>query len=698
MMLFIKKILALMLSFLTMLSSGAIFGDAGRYSRFTDRIGFEPISAADLAVSDAERERCREWYETNVLNAGANGVAPAYDFTVDGVPLSRSLNQWRFSAGEESEKGAVRRGGRTAKISLTNDKEKLLAEVEATIYEENAACEWTVSIRNVGNGNSAVIADFCALRTELPVADADLYCSRGSHDNAADFTLLKAKQLASPLRIACEDGRSTQEFLPYFNLSGKEGGAVLGLGWTGMWAAAFRKNPNGTTGAELRQKEFAAYLLPGESVRSPLVSLSFYNGKNPVKGFNMFRDWIKACVYPENAPRVQTNMDILFVSSTRTAAEMLYDIEHIAKDKLSAVDNFWMDAGWYAINGEDWGDGVGSWKTSKERFPDGIKAISDYGKAHDDTGLVLWYEPERLTNKSYLYGMGLAHDRWLVNLDPKADFNERVMWNLAEPGARDFLTRYISDSLTENGATVYRQDFNYAPAKYWEYADKHYYGRRKGIAENHYITNLYTYLDTLLAEHPGMIMDNCASGGQRLDLEMTRRSVPMWRSDYNCDQSRPDLLMATQAHTYALSFWLPISGTFINYDTEYALRSSIMPILQVPMATPMEVLTAYGQERQDQQKQFFPIAFGGTNKKAVTSMQYGDEANGCVLFYHHAEAASGQYSLTFSGLSPEADYTVRDIDAPDNAVTLTGAALMCGGYAVSQPAGEKAIVLRYEKA
>ena len=694
MMLAIQKFLAFVLSFLTALSGGSLFGGAGRYSRFTDKVSFSPLTAQEMTVTAAERAKGRDWYETNILYAGTNGVAPAYDFSVDGVRLSRSLDQWTFSPGEESEVGAVRRGGKTAYITLTNEKQTLTATVEAAWYEDDAACEWTVTVENAGAKNSGVISEFYALRAELPVADADVYCSRGSDNNAADFTLLKAKQTVSPLRIACEDGRSTGEFLPYFNLSGKQGGAVLGVGWTGLWAATFQTRWGGKTRAEVKQKELVAYLEPGEAVRSPLVSLRFYGGANPVKGFNAFRDWVKDCVYPENAPAVQNNMDILFVSSTRTAAEIFYDLNNLDKTVLTAVDNFWMDAGWYSGCEDDWADGVGNWMTGEERFPEGIKAISDYAAAYD-TGLVLWYEPERLTNRSYLYSVGSEHDRWLVDLAPDAAANDHVMWNLAEPEARDFLTRYISDSLTANGVTVYRQDFNYSPAKYWEYADKNYYGRRKGVAENHYITNLYTYLDTILTEHPGMLMDNCASGGKRLDLEMARRSVPMWRSDYNCDQTRPDLLMATQAHTYALSFWLPISGTFINFGSEYGLRSSIMPILQTPMSTPLSVLTAYAEERTDQQKQFFPVAFGGVDEEGVTAMQYGDAQSGCLLFYHHAKAPAGETALTFSGLTPDARYTVWSVDTPEQTLTLTGAALMRGEYTLTQPEGEKAFVIRY---
>jgi alpha-galactosidase len=35
----------------------------------------------------------------------------------------------------------------------------------------------------------------------------------------------------------------------------------------------------------------------------------------------------------------------------------------------------------------------------------------------------------------------------------------------------------------------------------------------------------------LLAANPGLFIDNCASGGQRIDLETCARSIPLWRTD-----------------------------------------------------------------------------------------------------------------------------------------------------------------------
>jgi alpha-galactosidase len=52
-----------------------------------------------------------------------------------------------------------------------------------------------------------------------------------------------------------------------------------------------------------------------------------------------------------------------------------------------------------------------------------------------------------------------------------------------------------------------------------------------------------------------MLIDSCASGGRRNDLETMRRAVPLWRSDYAYEPN------GHQGMTYGLSMWLPFHGT-----------------------------------------------------------------------------------------------------------------------------------------
>ena len=52
-----------------------------------------------------------------------------------------------------------------------------------------------------------------------------------------------------------------------------------------------------------------------------------------------------------------------------------------------------------------------------------------------------------------------------------------------------------------------------------------------------------------------MLIDTCASGGRRNDLETLRRAVPLWRSDYAFEP------IGHQCMTYGISLWMPYHGT-----------------------------------------------------------------------------------------------------------------------------------------
>lgn len=56
-----------------------------------------PITAAETDVSAADVTRMRTWINNNLINAGSNGTAPAYEISYNGTLLSESLSSWTFS-------------------------------------------------------------------------------------------------------------------------------------------------------------------------------------------------------------------------------------------------------------------------------------------------------------------------------------------------------------------------------------------------------------------------------------------------------------------------------------------------------------------------------------------------------------------------------------------------------------------------
>lgn len=658
-------------------------------NKYNSDITFSAITAEETKISEGEIRLCRNWFDENIRMQGDTKILP-YDFKVGGKSLSKNIDDWDISVGAESETGAFYRGGKTTYITLSHKSSAVTATVEATIYEEKATCEWTVYIKNTGEENSPVISDFYAVNTSIDVQNPQLYYSKGSYDEPYDFALMNKKLTAFPLKFTSYDGRATDNYLPYFNISGEDGGVVFAVGWTGLWQAEISRGI-GDVSVKAKQEKFKAYLLPGEEVRSPLVSFSFYSGSNPLKGFNTFRSWVSGCVYPENIPDTMTMLEFSGPMHTQTAEELFAGADGFGEETYGKIDYFWMDAGWYKYN-EGWHDSVGSWVANPNRFPGGIIEVSDYA-ASKGCGLVLWFEPERVCKGSLFHKKGSEKKNWLIELEDA----DNLMWNLAEDGATDYLIDYISDFLTDNKISVYRQDFNFSPDVYWAQADKEFYDGRKGITENHYVSNLYRYLDGLTENVDGLIIDNCASGGRRLDLEMVRRSVSVWRSDYNCNPHE-DILEATQSQTYGLSFWLPLSGTVFYSESEYAARSSIMPLgLETFGTVHGEHYGEYIEQRSMMNEYYYPLSSGGYFSDRMLAMQYSsyDASRGMALVYKRADVKDSEYTVKLNGLVSDAVYSVYDYDSPENVFEMTGEELMNSGIKLTLPEGEKAFIIMF---
>ena len=135
---------------------------------------------------------------------------------------------------------------------------------------------------------------------------------------------------------------------------------------------------------------------------------------------------------------------------------------------------------------------------------------------------LLWFEPERVVTNT---AIAREHPEFLLK------GGNSSLYNLGDPAARRWLTDLLSKRITEFGLDTYRNDFNIDPLGFWRANDA---PDRQGISEIRYIEGLYAMWDELLAKHPGLWIDNCASGGRRIDIEMISRSVNLWRSDTGC--------------------------------------------------------------------------------------------------------------------------------------------------------------------
>ena len=313
----IINILLAVIYFAVTCAGGAVVNkDRIEEMKYRQIINFEGITAEKMTVSDSEKKRCRDWFDKNILLKEGRDNA-AYDFLTGDTLFSEIIEEYDMGI---EEKEGLYRGGTTYFVTFTNDRTGLSVKVEATIYEQNATCEWTVFVKNDSDKNSGNISGFYAINSGFELGRTEVYHSRGSVCRSSDFALVK-KTLRRKQIYSCSEGRSSLDNLPYFNLSGERYGVVLGIGWTGEWETVMSKNSD-TVNITVNQKNFDAYLTPSEQVRSPLVTVTFYDGSNPLKGFNTFRSFVVDNVYPDNMPSVMTMMEVAGPESTNTTDQI----------------------------------------------------------------------------------------------------------------------------------------------------------------------------------------------------------------------------------------------------------------------------------------------------------------------------------------------------------------------------------------
>jgi alpha-galactosidase len=360
-------------------------------------------------------------------------------------------------------------------------------------------------------------------------------------------------------------------------------------------------------------------------------------------------------------------------------------------DEGIGIDHWWMDAGWY-VNKSGWPN-VGTWLVDSNRFPHGLRAVTDYAHQRGVKSIV-WFEPERVTPGTWLYE---NHPEWLLGRGA----GDKLL-DLGNPQARAWLTDYVDQFLTEQGIDLYRQDYNIDPLPFWRGADA---AERQGSTENHYVSGYLAYWDELLRLHPGLLIDSCASGGHRNDLETMRRAVPFLRSDYIFDP------LANQCMSYGLALWLPYNGTGTGprQFTLYELRSNLSCPKDTPcwdmrdQSLPYDLLRKVVKEWRgyagDYLGDFYPLTPYSLERDVWMVWQFDnpEEGHGVVQAFRRDHSIYESAHVTLRGLEPAARYELKNLDEPGTARQVSGAEFMGAGVTIRIDEKPGAAVLTYRK-
>lgn len=301
---------------------------------------------------------------------------------------------------------------------------------------------------------------------------------------------------------------------------GFESGRVHGIhvAWSGSHAALVERVVTGEAflaGGELYAPG-EVILEPGASVTTPWVIGSWGDGLNELS--QRFHDEMRARARHPRRPRPIT-------LNTWEAVYFDHDLHRLTALADAAADvgveRFVLDDGWFHGRRDDHA-GLGDWHVDTTVWPRGLHPLVDHVRS---LGMEfgLWVEPEMVNPDS---DVAREHPDWIlrsrVDLPPVA--RQQQVLDLSHEEAYAYIAARLHALLDEYPIAYLKWDHN---------RDLVDAGGGPGAGSHVHAHTLAVYrlLDELKAQHPGLEIESCASGGARVDLGILERTDRVWTSD-----------------------------------------------------------------------------------------------------------------------------------------------------------------------
>ncbi len=523
-----------------------------------------------------------------------------------------------------------------------------------------------------------------------------LYRTNGAPSTPEDFEFETLPVTVSEARkLVAKGGRSSNGDFPFFKLDMAGGSLVGAIGWSGQWDAHFSCPSQRVLKLDAGMELTHFKLVPGERVRSPRILLMHWAG-DTWEANSAFRELLYQhyCAHREGKPP----LPMLFCNTCFTRGGGWLN-ECNAENQISLIHAYaplglealLTDAGWFTGG---WPMGAGNWDARKDAYPDGMGPVA---QAALDEGMIygLWYEPERVMAGTTAHR---EHPEWLLKSQPGEESTYLLDFGL--PEVQRYFFDIVADYMKLPGFRFYRQDFNMDPLPYWRHTDTE---DRQGITEMKYVEGLYAYWEALRKAWPDVVMEECASGGRRIDLETLSRMDLHQKTDYwfNADVDQQSL--------WGTSQYLPnnLIVAHINNLTDYSFYSAMASSLclgwiadapDFDFARAKVLSDRYLRVRHLLVGAWYPLLPSSRDKLYWYASQYHREDldEGLVLFARREQSPYTGVSLALRGLVPEATYEVR-WENDGHTERFTGAAL-ASGLEVKLTVPRSADMITYRKA
>ncbi len=236
------------------------------------------------------------------------------------------------------------------------------------------------------------------------------------------------------------------------------------------------------------------------------------------------------------------------------------------------VDYLVIDAGWYGTKDAGWSDCGGDWIPNEETmFPQGLKHTADMIRA---AGFKpgLWFEPETCARKSAIKA---REELLLKRHGTIIDTDNRRFLDMRKPQVQAYLKERVTGLLSACGFEYVKIDYNDCIGVGCDGAES----LGEGLRQN--MEGTLAFFGGMKEDIPNLCIENCASGGHRLEPSLMAVSDMASFSDAHECSEIP--LIAANLHRLILpgqsQIWAVVRAADNLRRINYSLISTLLGVM-----------------------------------------------------------------------------------------------------------------------
>ena len=365
--------------------------------------------------------------------------------------------------------------------------------------------------------------------------------SKWSHEARLHTETIEDLQLEpswSNWAVSCErfgqiGSMPVKKFAPFLAIEDKKSDVLWGvqLAHEASWQMEiYRQDDALHISGGLADREFGHWmknLNPGESFETPYAIISTCKGG----GIDNISQRITSSgnKYFINFPKEEENLPIIFNEYCTTwgcpSHNNINKIIEKIKDK--GIDYFVIDCGWFKEGEKPWHISMGDYEISKELFEDGLdKTVNLIKKSGMKPGI--WFEIDNVGEASKAYNL----EEHLLKRDGKVITTySRRFWDMRDPWVINYLENKVIKLLKDYKFEYIKMDYNDTIGIGVDGAES----LGEGLREN--MNSSVKFIKKIIKDIPGIVLENCASGGHKLEpLMMSLTSMASFSDAHECEE------------------------------------------------------------------------------------------------------------------------------------------------------------------